>query len=114
VSAGVPLDELFPYGTGNGDMPMPNGDDISSPQLNLSVPFPFFNTLYKVLWVNVNGALSFEGKISTFTPTCAPVEREYSSIAVFWSVLGEFRFLFTFFKVFTRFVRKHTLEYYLN
>ncbi|KAI1716123.1 nidogen-like domain-containing protein [Ditylenchus destructor] len=82
---GVPLDRFFPYGTTHGDTDMERGDDTGSPALQLSVPFPFFDTLYSTLWVNVNGAISFAKQISTYTPVCAPVEREYSSIAPFWA-----------------------------
>ncbi|KAI1707227.1 nidogen-like domain-containing protein [Ditylenchus destructor] len=84
-SSGISLDRFLPYGTTHGDTEMERGDDTGSPALQLSVPFPFFDTLYSTLWVNVNGAISFAKQISKYTPVCGPVEREYSSIAPFWA-----------------------------
>uniref|UniRef100_A0AC35FP70 NIDO domain-containing protein n=1 Tax=Panagrolaimus sp. PS1159 TaxID=55785 RepID=A0AC35FP70_9BILA len=64
---------------------MPPADDESTAPQNLSIPFPFFDKLYPQLWVNVNGAISFNSKISTFTPTCKPVSQNYSMISPFWA-----------------------------
>lgn len=80
----VPLEKFFPYGHGTTDQALSAGDDTSSTVQNLSIAFPFFDQLYSQLWVNVNGAISFRSRIGTYTPTCAPVNRDFSMISPFW------------------------------
>jgi alpha-tectorin len=80
----VPLDQFFPYGTNNGDTEQVRGDDNSSPQLALIQNFAYFGTNYSTLWVNTNGAFSFRTAISTFTPSCSPLNVTYSMVAPYW------------------------------
>uniref|UniRef100_A0A914WTJ7 VWFA domain-containing protein n=1 Tax=Plectus sambesii TaxID=2011161 RepID=A0A914WTJ7_9BILA len=82
--AAVPLSQFFPYGSGAGDVFVPRSDDGSSPQVAISTPFYFFNFTHTNLWVNVNGAISFNAQISTFTPICGPVTAAYRMISPYW------------------------------
>uniref|UniRef100_A0A914YRU3 Uncharacterized protein n=1 Tax=Panagrolaimus superbus TaxID=310955 RepID=A0A914YRU3_9BILA len=81
----VSVENFFPFGITNGDSYLASGDDTSSPQQMLSTPFNFFNYSHTSLWVNVNGAISFVNPISTYTPKCAPVPRNFSMISPFWA-----------------------------
>uniref|UniRef100_A0AC34FYW3 Uncharacterized protein n=1 Tax=Panagrolaimus sp. ES5 TaxID=591445 RepID=A0AC34FYW3_9BILA len=81
----VDVASFFPFGVANGDTYLASGDDTSSAQQMLSTTFNFFNYSHTSLWVNVNGAISFANPISTYTPTCAPVPRNFSMISPFWA-----------------------------
>uniref|UniRef100_A0A914Z2C5 Uncharacterized protein n=1 Tax=Panagrolaimus superbus TaxID=310955 RepID=A0A914Z2C5_9BILA len=85
VHAIVEVEDFFPFGISNGDEYLESGDDTSSLEQNLSVMFPFFGYNHSSLWVNVNGAISFNAPISTYTPRCAPVHHEYRMISPFWA-----------------------------
>uniref|UniRef100_A0A914XID4 NIDO domain-containing protein n=1 Tax=Plectus sambesii TaxID=2011161 RepID=A0A914XID4_9BILA len=82
--AAVPLSQFFPYGSDAGDVFVPRSDDGSSAQVAISTPFYFFNNTHTNLWVNVNGAISFNAQISTYTPVCGPVTAAYRMIAPYW------------------------------
>jgi alpha-tectorin len=84
VQSIVDIQGFFPFGTANGDQYLAPGDDTTSPEQPLSVPFSFFNQSHSSLWVNVNGAISFLAPISTYTPSCKPVPRDYSMVSPFW------------------------------
>uniref|UniRef100_A0A914EJY0 NIDO domain-containing protein n=1 Tax=Acrobeloides nanus TaxID=290746 RepID=A0A914EJY0_9BILA len=47
--------------------------------------FAYFGTNYSTLWVNTNGAFSFRTAISTFTPSCSPLNVTYSMVAPYWA-----------------------------
>uniref|UniRef100_A0A914E9J2 NIDO domain-containing protein n=1 Tax=Acrobeloides nanus TaxID=290746 RepID=A0A914E9J2_9BILA len=47
--------------------------------------FAYFGTNYSTLWVNTNGAFSFRTAISTFTPSCSPLNATYSMVAPYWA-----------------------------
>ena len=52
--------DFFPFGSENGDSIVPPGDDTASSLITLTSPFPFVNRKESYLYVNINGALSFE------------------------------------------------------
>ncbi|KAI1699189.1 nidogen-like domain-containing protein [Ditylenchus destructor] len=81
----VPLKHFFPHGTSMRDKKLERGDDTSSEEFQLKMPFHFFGQAYHSLWVNVNGAISFASPIATFTPECGPVNREFSAIGPYWA-----------------------------
>jgi alpha-tectorin len=85
INANVDIQNFFPFGIANGDTYLSPGDDTSSAEQILSTNFNFFNYSHSSLWVNVNGAISFLNPISTYTPTCAPVARNFRMISPFWA-----------------------------
>ncbi len=60
----VPLGDFFPYGPQAGDRTLPRNDDEFSPAIDLSIVFPFFEYSDHSLFVDNNGAISFERGIS--------------------------------------------------
>lgn len=85
VSVLVLFNNFYPYGVQYGDTVLPAGDDSSSGSISISVPFPFFNRNYTSLYVNINGAISFETAVSQFTPAAFPLGAQRRMIAPFWS-----------------------------
>jgi hypothetical protein len=82
--ASVPIENFFPFGSNNGDDLLATGDDtFQLVNLNLIPGFAFFNNSHSSLYVNVNGAISFNSGVSTFTPECEPVNMPM--IAPFWA-----------------------------
>ena len=49
----IQLEDFYPYGTDNGDNSVPTGDDISSGQINIVFPFPFFGEDHNSLFVSI-------------------------------------------------------------
>ena len=49
--SGVPLADFYPYGLDAGDSRLPPNDDESSPAVELSQPFPFFDEEHTSLFV---------------------------------------------------------------
>uniref|UniRef100_A0AC35F270 Uncharacterized protein n=1 Tax=Panagrolaimus sp. PS1159 TaxID=55785 RepID=A0AC35F270_9BILA len=85
VTSEVNISDFFPFGTANGDAELIRGSDVSSPPLNLSMAFPFFGLPQATLWINENGLISFNRKISDFTPWCKAAQSDYRIIAPFWA-----------------------------
>uniref|UniRef100_A0A914QBN4 Uncharacterized protein n=1 Tax=Panagrolaimus davidi TaxID=227884 RepID=A0A914QBN4_9BILA len=81
----VDIRSFFPFGVANGDQYLAAGDDTYSAEQPLTVPFNFFNFSHTSLWVNVNGAISFLSPITTYTPTCQPVSRDFRMVSPFWA-----------------------------
>ncbi|XP_048768432.2 protein mesh-like [Ostrea edulis] len=79
------LDDLFPFGSENGDTTMDKNDDGSTSDIVISTLFPFFNHQHSKLIVNTNGVISFLQRISIFTPDPFPVENNARMIAPFWA-----------------------------
>lgn len=74
VYARVALEDLFPFGQSNGDAVINLANiDGSSPPVNLGIAFPLFDYLHDVLWVNVNGGISFIRTISDYQAICTPL-----------------------------------------
>ena len=72
---------------GFGEHALSRNDDGSSSFIDLSSVFDnglnFFGTTYTGLYVNTNGSISFEGPISTFTPTVISADT-VPAIFPFW------------------------------
>uniref|UniRef100_A0A914CR66 NIDO domain-containing protein n=1 Tax=Acrobeloides nanus TaxID=290746 RepID=A0A914CR66_9BILA len=45
----------------------------------------FFGLNQSFLWINANGAISFQSMITGYTPSCAPVIGEFSMISPYWT-----------------------------
>ena len=48
----IPLADFYPFGDGTGDTALPQTDDGSSPEIDLSTSFPFFNKSHSTLFVS--------------------------------------------------------------
>uniref|UniRef100_UPI00398F2778 uncharacterized protein nid2a isoform X2 n=1 Tax=Pristiophorus japonicus TaxID=55135 RepID=UPI00398F2778 len=57
VSA-IQREELFPFGPHTGDRTLQDGDDESSPIINLKRPLVFYDTSFSNLYVGTNGIIS--------------------------------------------------------
>ncbi|XP_048450359.1 sushi, nidogen and EGF-like domain-containing protein 1, partial [Rhincodon typus] len=77
-------DLFYPFGTAVGDVANPKEDDGGSPQIPISINFPFFKTSYSSLYVNNNGVVSFRDAVSQFTPNTFPLADGRPFIAPFW------------------------------
>ncbi|KAL2094954.1 hypothetical protein ACEWY4_009673 [Coilia grayii] len=78
-------DILYPFGPAHRDLETPKMDDGSSPEIPLAVPFVFFTTSYRSLYVNNNGVISFGVQVSQFTPEAFPLSDSRSFIAPLWA-----------------------------
>ncbi|XP_060678204.1 sushi, nidogen and EGF-like domain-containing protein 1 [Hemiscyllium ocellatum] len=79
------FDDLFyPFGTAVGDVANPKVDDGGSPEISISINFPFFETSYRSLYVNNNGVVSFQAAVSQYTPNPFPLENGKAFITPFW------------------------------
>ena len=89
--ANVDVLEFMPFGTDNGDIDLAktahigNLDDGSSIEQKLTEPFQFFKQVHHSLWVNINGAVSFNKPIDKYTPTCAALSDDEAMISPFWA-----------------------------
>ena len=52
VVAADPDDGFYPYGPANDDVALPKDDDVSSPEIRLSVPVTFYGEKYNSLYVS--------------------------------------------------------------
>lgn len=84
-STSVPLSQFLPYGLAAGDELLPPGDDQSSPPIQLLITFPFMNHHERVLFVNINGLLSFNQPIAEFKPKCQQLPLSQRMVAPFWT-----------------------------
>ncbi|KAL6481973.1 hypothetical protein MHYP_G00100530 [Metynnis hypsauchen] len=83
-----PLSELFyPHGTGEGDTSNPRSDDVSSSAIPLKSPFSFFGHTYSQIYVNNNGELTFNLKLSAYVPTPFVAHGNNTIIAPLWTDL---------------------------
>lgn len=76
--------ELFPYGAEYGDQYLEPNDDSSSPKVPIRTLFPFFNNQHDSLYVNTNGAISFLGTLSQYTPDPFPLSNDRRIVAPYW------------------------------
>ncbi|XP_048768421.2 protein mesh-like [Ostrea edulis] len=79
------LNDLFPFGSENGDTAMDKNDDGSTSDIPISTLFPFFNHQHSKLIVNTNGVITFLQSISTYTPNPFPIANNARMIAPFWA-----------------------------
>ena len=47
------LPNFYPFGTNEGDQSVPSNDDNNSGEVQLSIPFPFFDEYQKSLFVSI-------------------------------------------------------------
>lgn len=80
-----PLSQFLPYGLDAGDTMLPPGDDESSGQIPLSMPFPFMNHRESILFVNINGLISFNTDVADFKPKCNSLQISKRLVAPFWT-----------------------------
>ncbi|VDI29231.1 Hypothetical predicted protein, partial [Mytilus galloprovincialis] len=80
----IPLKDFYPYGQSHGDQRVPTNDDGSSPRVPISTSFPYFNQVFRSLYVNTNGAISFDETLSTFTPSAFPLSGNKKIVAPYW------------------------------
>ncbi|GBL93573.1 Nidogen-1 [Araneus ventricosus] len=62
-SFALPKSELFPFGR---EQYLPAEDDVSSPEVPLTVPIIFYGNEYRTIYVNDNGLLSFLTEVPSF------------------------------------------------
>ncbi|GCC20590.1 hypothetical protein chiPu_0019153 [Chiloscyllium punctatum] len=79
------LELLYQFGTRSSDSETPKVDDGGSPEIPLSITFPFFAMGQRSLHVNNNGVISFNVQVSQFTPEAFPLSDGRSFIAPFWA-----------------------------
>ena len=80
----VPLLDGFGGARNYGDLAMTPNDDGSSSQLNLPFALNFFGNEYSQFFINNNGNITFNGRISSYTPRPFPVAGQ-PMIAPFWA-----------------------------
>ncbi|XP_033733506.1 uncharacterized protein LOC117322677 [Pecten maximus] len=81
----IPVSEFYPFGRAVHDHNFPKNDDGSSPRVNISTLFPFFNSQHDSLYVNTNGAISFQQTLNQFTPAPFPLNDHRSIVSPFWA-----------------------------
>ncbi|XP_063425357.1 protein mesh-like [Mytilus trossulus] len=80
----VPLKDFYHYGQSHGDQRVPTNDDGSSPRVPISTSFPYFNQVFRSLYVNTNGAISFDEELSTYTPSAFPLSGNKKIVSPYW------------------------------
>ena len=81
----VPLSQFLPFGLEAGDELLPPGDDESF-RVNLSITFPFMNHRERVLFLNINGLISFNQPIDqSYKPKCKQLPVSQRMVAPFWA-----------------------------
>ncbi|XP_022236420.1 nidogen-2-like, partial [Limulus polyphemus] len=73
----ISRDELYPYG--DQDDFLPQSDDVSSLEVQITVPIVFYEIVYRSIFVNDNGILSFLTEVPSFYNGQLP--RSYPIIA---------------------------------
>ncbi|XP_033733509.1 mucin-like protein [Pecten maximus] len=81
----IPDSEFYPFGRAVLDHDFPKNDDGSSSRVNISTLFPFFNSQHDSLYVNTNGAISFQQTLNQFTPAPFPLNDHRSIVSPFWA-----------------------------
>ncbi|OWF44878.1 Sushi, nidogen and EGF-like domain-containing protein 1 [Mizuhopecten yessoensis] len=85
IVSSIPSSAFYPFGSSVNDHSFPKNDDGSSPMVKISTFFPFFNSQHDSLFVNTNGAISFQKTLSQFTPAPFPLQDHRSIVAPFWA-----------------------------
>ncbi|XP_060071369.1 protein mesh-like [Ylistrum balloti] len=85
LTSGIPVSQFYPYGETVHDHSFPKNDDGSSPRVNISTLFPFFNSQHDSLYVNTNGAISFQKTLRQYTPDPFPLHDNRSIVSPFWA-----------------------------
>ncbi|XP_014813473.1 PREDICTED: sushi, nidogen and EGF-like domain-containing protein 1 [Calidris pugnax] len=76
---------LYPYGPAQRDQKNPKLDDGTSKKVSLTVPFTFYGKKHQSLYVNNNGVISFDTRISQYTPDPLPLADGRSFVAPYWA-----------------------------
>lgn len=63
---GLRSEDLYPYGTPQGDRRVVVEDDGSSPEVQLNTTIAFYDERFRSVYVNLNGFLSFETEIPSY------------------------------------------------
>ncbi|XP_051499903.1 sushi, nidogen and EGF-like domain-containing protein 1 isoform X2 [Apus apus] len=82
---------LYPYGLDQGDQKNPKLDDGTSPKLTLTVPFTFYGKEHQSLYVNNNGVISFDAKVSQYTPDPFPLADGRPFVTPYWADVDNVR-----------------------
>ncbi|XP_048735670.2 sushi, nidogen and EGF-like domain-containing protein 1, partial [Ostrea edulis] len=80
-----PLSLFYPFGSAAGDNQLSAVDDGSTSKIPISVPFPFFGSLYNSTYVNNNGDITFETPLTQYTSEPFPINGTHRIIAPFWT-----------------------------
>ncbi|XP_074837543.1 alpha-tectorin-like [Carettochelys insculpta] len=76
---------MYSFGPKFQDRRTPKTDDGASPEIPISVPFSFYDTSYRSLYVNNNGVVSFGVPVNQFTPDSFPLSDGRAFVAPFWA-----------------------------
>ncbi|NWH68368.1 TECTA protein, partial [Geococcyx californianus] len=76
---------LYPYGPDQRDKKTPKLDDGTSEKIPLAVPFTFYKEKYQSLYVNNNGVISFDTRVSQYTPDPFPLADGRPFVAPYWA-----------------------------
>ncbi|XP_078317936.1 uncharacterized protein LOC144620594 isoform X2 [Crassostrea virginica] len=83
-----PLKQFYPFGAAAGDSNLLAKDDEStSSRILVSVPFPFFGSLQSAVYINKNGAITFEAA-RLQTSHAFPSSEFQKIIAPFWTQIN--------------------------
>lgn len=66
ASMGLTVEELYPFGSQQGDRRLAVEDDLSSPEFFLNTSIAFYDERFTSLYVNLNGFVSFETEIPAY------------------------------------------------
>ena len=80
----VPFSQFLPYGHEAGDTLLDPGDDDFT-RVNLSITFPFMNHSERVLFININGLISFNQPIVDYKPKCQQLPISQRMVAPYWT-----------------------------
>ncbi|XP_072011161.1 alpha-tectorin-like [Engystomops pustulosus] len=75
---------MYPYGEAYGDITTPEDDDGGTDSIALTHSVTFFSETYGSLHVNNNGAISFNGPVTAYTPDGFPIP-EFWMICPYWA-----------------------------
>ncbi|NXX13325.1 TECTA protein, partial [Podargus strigoides] len=76
---------LYPYGVAQGDQKNPKLDDGTSKEISLTVPFTFYGREYRNIYVNNNGVISFDTRVSQYTPDPFPLADGRAFVTPYWA-----------------------------
>jgi hypothetical protein len=84
LSSSIPLNDLFPYGAEAGDSIMQSYNRSGS-HFSLPHVFPYFDNIYRQIWIMNNGLFSFLQPQGDFSiPRSFPLSNDSSLVAGFW------------------------------
>ncbi|KAM3923123.1 alpha-tectorin-like [Leptodactylus fuscus] len=75
---------LYPFGESHNDYTTDLEDDGGTDKIELTHSFTFFGEIHRSLYVNNNGAISFKGPVTAYTPDAFPLS-DFCMICPFWA-----------------------------